>query len=96
MLVLTESRTLRFSVLSALYFAQGLPWGFISVGYVVLLSDLGMDNTSVGQAMGLAYLPWSFKFLAGPLLDRMTRTRWGRRRPFIIAAEALMGLSLLM
>ena len=43
----------------------------------------------------MAYLPWSFKIFAGPLLDGIGQTRWGRRRPFILAAEVVMGLSLL-
>jgi PAT family beta-lactamase induction signal transducer AmpG len=92
---LSESRRLRFLVLTMLYVAQGLPWGFISVGYVVFLTDLGLDNTAIGAALGLAYTPWSFKILAGPVLDRMGSTRWGRRRPFILVAQLLMGLSLL-
>lgn len=92
---LSEHRALRLLVLTALYLAQGLPWGFISVGYVVMLTDLGLDNTAVGAALGLAYLPWSFKIVAGPVLDRFSHSPWGRRRPFIVVAQALMALSLL-
>lgn len=84
---LTESRLLRFVVLSALYFAQGLPWGFISVGYVIYLTGLGLDNTAIGAALGLAYVPWSFKVIWGPVLDRFASRRFGRRRPFILLAE---------
>lgn len=95
MTTLAESRLLRLLTFTALYFAQGVPWGFISVGYVVLLADLGLDATAVGVAMGLAYLPWSFKILWGPLLDAVPALRIGRRRPFIVFAEAMMGLTLL-
>ncbi len=96
MQTLSESSRLRFLLFTALYFAQGLPWGFISVGYVVFLTDQGLDNTAIGSALGLAYIPWSFKILAGPLLDGLPVSRWGRRRPFIIGAELLMGLTLLL
>jgi PAT family beta-lactamase induction signal transducer AmpG len=92
---LTDDRRLRLAAFTALYFAQGVPWGFISTGYVVLLADLGLDNATVGAAIGLAYLPWSFKILWGPLLDAVPPLRIGRRRPFVIAAELLMGLTLL-
>ncbi len=92
---LADSRALRFVTFSALYFAQGVPWGFISVGYGVLLADLGLDNTAIGAAMGLAYLPWSFKILWGPLLDAVPPLRFGRRRPFVIFAEAMMGVTLI-
>jgi len=92
---LADHTGLRLGTLSALYFAQGVPWGFISVGYSVLLADLGLGATEIGAAMGLAYLPWSFKILWGPLLDAVPPLAIGRRRPFIVFAELMMGLSLL-
>jgi MFS transporter, PAT family, beta-lactamase induction signal transducer AmpG len=95
MLPLSESRALRLSTLTAMYFAQGVPWGFMSIGYGVLLADLGLGAGEIGAAMGLAYLPWSFKILWGPMLDAVPQLRIGRRRPFIVFAELMMGLSLL-
>lgn len=92
---LTESRLWRLVLFAALYLAQGVPWGFISVGYVVYLTDLGFDNTAIGSALGLAYIPWSFKIVWGPIIDRFPSLRFGRRRHFIIVAEAMMGLSML-
>ena len=93
---LVASRLTRLVVLGALYFAQGIPWGFIAVGYVVFMTDQGLGNTAVGNALALAYLPWSFKWLLGPLIDRFPSRRFGRRRPYIIVAEFLMGATLLM
>lgn len=95
MKTLTQSRFWRLVVLGALYLAQGVPWGFISVGYVVYLTDLGLDNTAIGSALALAYLPWSFKIVWGPLIDRFPSLRFGRRRHFIVLSQALMGLSML-
>ena len=94
---LSESRFLRLFTFSALYFAQGVPWGFISVGYVVFMADQGLSNSEVGEATALAYTPWTFKFLAGPFLDWLPIGRWGfgRRRPYIIGAEFMMGASLM-
>lgn len=92
---LAEHRLLRLVTLTALYFAQGVPWGFVTVGYVVMLADLGVDNTTVGVALGWAYLPWSFKIAWGPLLDAVPALRVGRRRPFIVVSELLMGATLL-
>ena len=59
---LYESRSLRLLFFTALCFAQGVPWGFIAVGYVVLSADLGFDNSAVGAALGLAYLLWPIIF----------------------------------
>jgi PAT family beta-lactamase induction signal transducer AmpG len=92
---LSESRLLRFITFGALYFAQGVPWGFVSVAYLTYLTDRGLSNTEVGAALGLAYLPWSFKVFWGPIIDRFPSARFGRRRPFIIGSELLMGLTLL-
>jgi PAT family beta-lactamase induction signal transducer AmpG len=93
---LSESRLLRFITFGALYFAQGVPWGFISIGYVTYLTDQGLDNTGVGAALSLAYLPWSFKLFWGPIVDRFPSARFGRRRPFIVGSELLMGATLLV
>lgn len=95
---LTESRALRLAVLVALYLAQGLPWGFCSVGYVVLMTDAGLSSTQVGDAMAVALLPWGLKVFWGPLLDAWPprlAARFGRRRPFVVVAQAIMALSLL-
>jgi len=92
---LADSKRLRFAVLSALYFAQGVPWGFVGVGLTVYLTGLGLDKTAIGGVAGLAMVPWSFKLLWGPILDRVAWTRFGRRRPFIFLSQLLMGLSVL-
>jgi PAT family beta-lactamase induction signal transducer AmpG len=92
---LTADAWARRLLFPALYFAQGVPWGFVAVGYVVMLSDLGLDDAAIGAAVGLAYVPWSFKWVAGPILDRIPNLEIGRRRPVILLAELLMGASLL-
>lgn len=92
---LSESALMRYILFGALYFAQGLPWGFISVGYVVFLSDQGLSSEAIGWAVGMGYIPWSFKIVFGPLVDKYPSLRFGRRRHFIILSELMMGLSLL-
>jgi PAT family beta-lactamase induction signal transducer AmpG len=91
---LSQSRFLRFLTFGTLYFAQGLPAGFITVSYVVLLTDLGLSNQAIGSTLGLAALPGALKIFWGPLLDRVGSTRFGRRRPFIILAQLAMGATL--
>jgi PAT family beta-lactamase induction signal transducer AmpG len=93
---LSQSRFLRLLTFSALYLAQGVPTGFITVGYVVFLTDQGLNNEAIGSAIGLMSIPWTFKILWALLLDRTALTRFGRRRPFIIGAELAMGASLLL
>ncbi|NUO48522.1 MAG: MFS transporter, partial [Polyangiaceae bacterium] len=95
-LSLAKSRALRLITFGALYFAQGLPFGLIAVGYLLLLSDAGRTNEDIGAAMSWAYIPWAFKLVWGPLLDRMPATRFGRRRPFVVLSELMMGATLLL
>lgn len=92
---LSDSRLMRYIFFSILYVAQGLPWGFIGTGYVIFLADQGLAAEQIGWLVALAYLPWSFKIVFGPLIDKLPSKRWGRRRHFIIGSELLMGLSLL-
>jgi PAT family beta-lactamase induction signal transducer AmpG len=83
-------------MLGALYFAQGVPAGFVGVGYVVLLADHGLSNQQIGATLGITAAPWAFKIPFGLLLDRVGSTRFGRRRPFIILAQFGMGATLLL
>jgi MFS family permease len=61
---------------SALYMAQGLPFGFFTLAVPTLMRDAGMSLKAIG-ATGLLTLPWSFKFLWAPYLDhRGTPKQW--------------------
>lgn len=95
MRTLTESRALRFTTFGALNFSQGLPWGFIVTGYFYLLTDLKLPPEQVGAAIAWARAPWAFKMIWGLAYDRFPGSRWGRRRPFIIGSQVLMGLTIL-
>ena len=92
---LTDSKSKRLTILCALYLAQGIPWGFMDITLVNYLIDKG---TSVGEAAGVAafiLLPWAFKLVWAPLMDTVTLRKMGRRRPWIIAAQMMMGVTLI-
>lgn len=78
-----------------LYFAQGVPWGFFAVAITLRLTSLGFTPAQLGDLMFVATLPWTGKPVLGPLVDRLSFGRLGRRRPFVLLAEAGMALSLL-
>lgn len=88
----TRSRLLLFA---GLYFAQGVPWGFFTIAVMLRLATLGLGPAALGEIASVAYLPWIAKPLLGPLVDRVSFGRFGRRRPYILIAEAGMALSLL-
>ncbi|MBL8935684.1 MAG: MFS transporter, partial [Archangium sp.] len=65
-----------FALLGALYFAQGLPFGFFTQALPVMLRQAGVSLEGIGLTSLLA-LPWALKFLIAPRLDRTSsRRRW--------------------
>lgn len=59
-----------------LYLAQGLPFGIVNNAMPVAFSKSGVDLKDIGL-LALAGLPWTFKFLWAPLIDRIGgRRRW--------------------
>ncbi len=84
----------RLMLFAGLYFAQGVPWGFFTVAIMLRLADLGLGPAAIGEISGTAWLPWTLKPLLGPLVDRVSFGRFGRRRPYILLAELGMALSL--
>ena len=87
---LVDSYRARVITLSALYVAQGVPWGFITVTMVTFLAAEGADAGDLAYLLTLGTLPWSFKFLWGPVIDRFQIPELGRRRPWILIAQTGM------
>lgn len=88
---LSENKQLRMLTLCGLYVAQGVPWGFVTVTFAAWLAkpehNLSLDQ--IGPMLAVASLPWSFKFVWGPLMDKFTIPSMGRRRPWIIFAQSM-------
>ena len=84
------------TTLCGLYVAQGIPWGFVTVTFAAWLAQPKHNLTveQIGPILAVATLPWSFKFLWGPLMDRFTIPSMGRRRPWIIFAQSMAVLVL--
>ena len=81
---------LRLGFLCLLYLAQGLPFGFVTVALAAFLADHGATTGEIGGVIAMAVLPWSFKWAWGPLVDGGRCASLGRRRPWIMLAQALM------
>jgi len=86
-LILSESRILRFFSFTVFYIAQGLPFGLVSYAMPAFLAERGESAGVIASFIAIASLPWSFKLLAGPMMDRFTFLAMGRRRPWVILAQ---------
>ena len=93
---LADCKWLRFFTLCVLYFAQGVPWGFVSIALVAVLSEQGATVAQTGGLVALSALPWTFKLIWGPLIDSFGLPSFGRRRPWIVLAQACMAATLLI
>jgi len=80
--------------LCGLYVAQGIPFGFVTIALVAWLADRGVSTEEIGAVIAMTSLPWTFKFLWGPLIDHYGIPSMGRRRPWILAAQTAMALTL--
>ncbi|CAI8283980.1 MAG: hypothetical protein CMA41_06330 [Euryarchaeota archaeon] len=87
---LIESYRARVLTLCALYVAQGIPWGFITVTFVTYLAVEGVSAGQLAFLLTLGTLPWSVKFLWGPIIDRYQFPEMGKRRPWILIAQSGM------
>lgn len=69
------------ALLSSLYFAQGLPFGFFTQALPVVLRESGFSLVAI-SASGVLFLPWALKFLWAPYVDR-----YGSRRAWLLALQ---------
>jgi PAT family beta-lactamase induction signal transducer AmpG len=91
---LSTNRPLRLTTLSVLYISQGVPDGFVRTGLKTYLTAQGTSAAEIGSLIALTSWPWAIKWLWGPILDSFSRSNMGRRRPWILAAQFGMGLTM--
>jgi PAT family beta-lactamase induction signal transducer AmpG len=78
--------------------AAGLPLGMTGVLLQAWMTKVGVDLTTIG-IFSLVGLPYTWKFVWAPLMDRYTPRILGRRRSWILIAQlalvpAILGLGL--
>ena len=89
---LENSPRLRLMTLCLMYLAQGMPFGFVTGTLVAYLTSQGYSLKEVAEITFWAQLPWTFKFIWGPVIDRFdfSSLAMGRRRLWILLAQSLM------
>ncbi len=92
---LTENPTLRYLTFAALYLAQGIPEG---ITYFAIPAWLAMNSKTpleIASFVAVIGIPWSFKILIAPLMDRFTILSMGRKRPWVIFGQLGLIISFL-
>jgi len=83
----------RGTAILVLGFASGLPLFLSSVTLQAWLTMAGVDLARIGF-LSLLGLPYTFKFLWAPLMDRIDLPLLGRRRGWIVATQSALALAL--
>ncbi len=86
----------RLFVVGVLGFASGLPLALTGQALQAWLSVEGIDIATIGF-LSLVGLPYTFKFLWAPLMDRFELLpRLGRRRGWLVVTQLALALTLLL
>ena len=96
--ILSLQRLHRLVAVALLGFASGLPLALTGQAMQAWLTLDGIDLATIGF-LSLVGLPYTFKFLWAPLMDRfelpaVIAQRWGRRRGWLVATQLLLALAL--
>jgi PAT family beta-lactamase induction signal transducer AmpG len=89
-------RSPRTKAVALLSFSSGLPLGLVWYSIPDWMRDIGVDIRVVGL-FTLAQVPWAFKVVWSPLMDRYVPPFWGRRRGWMAITQialAFIGLML--
>jgi PAT family beta-lactamase induction signal transducer AmpG len=78
------SLRVKLLVIGVLYFAEGLPYGFVVTTLSFFLRGQGVPLEQIGL-ISLLGLAWSFKLLWSPLVDR-----FGSRAAWLVPAQGVM------
>lgn len=84
-----------YLLLFSLYWAQGLPVGFMTHALPVILRAEGVSLSQIG-GFGLLMLPWSIKVFWAPLIDRQGSQRHGHYRSWIIPMQLASIMSVII
>ena len=84
---------MRYAAGSSMYFAQGIPYGLMNIAIPAWLASQGVGAGEIASFLAVIVLPWAFKLLSGPLMDRYQFPAMGSRRPWVLGAQLGMTLS---
>src|SRR5215203_4592136 len=84
---LSQNPVLRYFNFIALYIAQGIPEGMLFFGIPAWMAANGKTPGEIGSFVAVCGLPWSFKIIVAPLMDRFSYLSMGKRRPWVLFGQ---------
>src|ERR671912_94145 len=81
---LSQNKTVRYFNFIALYIAQGIPEGMLFFGIPAWMAANGKAPGEIGSFVAVCGLPWSFKIVVAPMMDRFSYLPMGKRRPWVL------------
>jgi PAT family beta-lactamase induction signal transducer AmpG len=84
---LADNTFLRYFNFILLYVAQGIPEGMCYYGIPAWMAINGKTPGQIGSFVAMVGLPWSFKIIVAPLMDRFAFLPMGRRRPWVMFGQ---------
>jgi PAT family beta-lactamase induction signal transducer AmpG len=90
------SRRGRLTAFFLLYATEGIPLGFTAIALAAQMRRGGLGPETIGAFVASLYLPWAFKWAAGPVVDTLSSDRFGRRRTWIFLMQMGMCATLLL
>ena len=92
---LLDSPKVRYTSCAMMYFAQGIPRGLLGISIPAWMASQGVSASDIASYLAVIILPWVFKLVTGPLMDRFQFRPMGRRRPWVLGAQLGLSISLL-
>ena len=99
--LLTDNRALssgsfwHLFCLSSLYFAQGLPVGFLFLALNTYFASKGASISELAIFNSFLLIPWTIKIFLAPFVDAFTIQKFGRRRFWILYLKILRNMQMI-
>ena len=91
MLDLSKHPYLKYILFGNIYFANGIQGAIGLMLLIVYFTDKDISIATATMVAGLASIPFTFKFIFGPLTDRFIKRG---RKPFVLIGGIIAGLGL--
>jgi len=91
---LLSTRKGRLAGFFCLYLSEGLPQGFTATAVALEFKRMGMNGAAIGTFAATIMLPWTWKWIMGPLVDNLHLKQFGRRKQWIVLAQVGMIITL--